>query len=89
MYVHTVSPGLVWTSLIQAGQEAFGERGRVLINLVAETPQRAAKVIAPKLQSLCGRETPRPRNISALQPSRFIRRASRWLLTGTSPYRFY
>jgi len=51
--VHTLSPGLVWTQLVQAGVDAFGRQGRFFINAVAEPPKVVASVMVPQIRAFC------------------------------------
>eukprot|EP00242_Pyramimonas_sp_CCMP2087_P018235 CAMPEP_0198197996 /NCGR_PEP_ID=MMETSP1445-20131203/1532_1 /TAXON_ID=36898 /ORGANISM="Pyramimonas sp., Strain CCMP2087" /LENGTH=309 /DNA_ID=CAMNT_0043867427 /DNA_START=428 /DNA_END=1358 /DNA_ORIENTATION=+ len=49
--VHTLSPGLVWTELVQSGATEFGSVGRYFINAIAETPELVAADVVPKIRA--------------------------------------
>lgn len=81
--VHSLNPGLVATDLLASGEGKFGSIGSVLVNLAAETPQRSAEVLAPKLlrlASMSARSARSKKQISAFQPRRVISRALRRLV---------
>ena len=84
--VHTLNPGLVNTDLLASGAGAFGKLGTAFLNLAAEEPATAARVLAPQLVNL----SPRRKRISALQPEKIALRAVRRLIDErTSKDRFF
>lgn len=50
--IHTLSPGIVYTDLLQSGAHSFGRTGRFFINAVAETPGSVARALVPKIRRL-------------------------------------
>ena len=66
--VHSISPGLVYTELIDAGKSSFGSVGRLAVNTLAETPETVAATLVPKIKEFASKD----RNIffATLLPSR-------------------
>eukprot|EP00958_Prasinococcus_capsulatus_P010223 scaffold996_cov409-Prasinococcus_capsulatus_cf.AAC.9 len=50
--VHSLSPGLVFTELVSAGQYTFGQTGRFFINTIGERPEIVAEDLVPQLREI-------------------------------------
>ena len=48
--VRTLSPGIVYTEMVDAGKDSFGKIGRTFVNALAESPEVIAQDITPKIR---------------------------------------
>uniref|UniRef100_A0A7S4GHP5 Chlorophyll(Ide) b reductase n=1 Tax=Eutreptiella gymnastica TaxID=73025 RepID=A0A7S4GHP5_9EUGL len=50
--VHTLSPGLVFTELVAAGNDSFGQTGRFFVNTIGAIPVEVAADVVPQMRAL-------------------------------------
>ena len=50
--VHTLSPGIVYTEMVDAGKNSFGKVGRIFVNALAEKPEIIAEYLTPKIRDI-------------------------------------
>eukprot|EP00667_Euglena_gracilis_P012479 EG_transcript_12817 len=81
--VHTLSPGLVYTELVDCGQDSFGKSGRFFVNMIAELPVDVAADLVPKLRAVAAeglRAAARaPLAVEFLTPDKLLRKVYRRL----------
>ena len=68
--VHTISPGIVYTEMIDAGKDTFGSLGRFMVNALAQTPEVVAADLVPKIREVANVDSPsaKPIRIEFLTP---------------------
>ena len=90
--VHNISPGLVWTELIQAGRDTFGAQGRWFINALCEPADDVARAMLPLLLQV-GQQPRRPgqgsQTLRVLPPQLAAQRLLARVLTGKNKGRWY
>lgn len=85
----SISPGLVFTELVESGRDAFGSSGRFFVNALAEEPAVvAAAVVPPALAALTARRGAAQR-IEVLTPAVAATKLLRRLLLGENKSRHY
>jgi len=89
--VHTLSPGLVWTELVQAGAGAFGDQGRFFVNAIAEVPENVAEDVVPKIRALAAEPgaAQRPRAVEYFTPDKFVKKMYARVVKGENKARFF
>ena len=90
--IHSLSPGMVKTELIDAGKDAFGAQGRFFVNALCEPPEYAASVLVPQILSLAAlpRTASTPsRTLTVLTPPLAAQKLLRRILFGERKGRFY
>lgn len=68
--VHTISPGIVYTEMVDAGKDTFGSLGRFMVNALAQTPEVVAADLVPKIREVANVDSPsaKPIRIEFLTP---------------------
>lgn len=89
--VHTLSPGLVYTELLKAGQYTFGRNGRFFINSIAESPANVAINLVPKIRAfaMVPENAKRAGSIKYLTPERAFFKLYNRLVKGENKDRFF
>lgn len=88
--VHNISPGLVWTELIQAGKDTFGARGRFFINALCDPPADVAKAMLPLMLDVVARGPGQgSQTLRVLTPQLAAQRMLQRLLLGENKGRYY
>jgi len=89
--VHTLSPGLVWTELVQCGQYEFGKQGRFFINAIAETPDTVAEDLVPKIRKFVAAPgaSSSPGAVRFLTPDRALKKMYARIFKGENKDRFF
>ena len=88
--VHSLSPGMVKTELIDAGKDAFGAQGRFFVNALCEPPEFAASVLVPQIYALAAAPRSSPSSkLSVLTPPLAAMKLLRRILFGESKGRWY
>ena len=90
--IHSMSPGMVKTELIDAGKDAFGAQGRFFVNALCEPPEYAASVLVPQVLALAAlpRTASTPsRTLTVLTPPLAAQKLLRRILFGERKGRFY
>lgn len=90
--VHTLSPGLVFTELLDCGRDSFGKTGRFFVNTIAELPVDVAADVVPKLRAVAadaaGSARRAPLQVEFLTPDKLLRKLYNRLVKGENRDRF-